>query len=98
MPDGYALVMAILKLLKWVEEKLPDKPGLGLILLVTSAVIVGLTPVLFSQEDLGPDATDLESVWFFLGALLLFWAATSYFDAPFGCGRISALLELPLSA
>jgi FtsH-binding integral membrane protein len=67
MPDGYALVMAILKLLKWIEEKLPDKPRLGLILLVIGAVIVGLTLMLFSQEYLGANAADLESVWFFLG-------------------------------
>jgi len=67
MPDGYELIKASLKLLKWIEEKLPDRPRLGFALLVIGAVIVGLTLMLFSQEGLGPDAADLRSVWFFLG-------------------------------
>jgi hypothetical protein len=72
MPDGYALVMAILKLLKWIEEKLPDKPRLGLILLLIGGLIIGLTLVLFSQEDLAPGAADLESAWIFLGSACAF--------------------------
>ena len=67
MPDGYELIKAILRLLKWIEEKLPDKPRLGFTLLVVGTLIVGLTLMLLSQEDLEPDVADLRSVWFFLG-------------------------------
>jgi hypothetical protein len=67
MPDGYELIKAVLKLLKWIEEKLPDKPRLGFILILIGGVVVGLTPILLSREELGPDAADLRSVWFFLG-------------------------------
>jgi len=66
MGDGYGLIMATLKLLKWIEEKLPDKPRLGFLLLVIGAVIVGLTPLLLSQ-DRGSDVDDFRAVWFFLG-------------------------------
>jgi hypothetical protein len=67
MDFGYELFIGFLRLLKWIEEKLPDKPRLGFTLLVIGAVIVGLARTLFSQEDLGPGAADLQSVWFFLG-------------------------------
>jgi hypothetical protein len=66
MDFGYELLIGILRLLKWIEEKLPDKPRLGFLLLVIGAVIVGLTPLLLSQ-DLGPDVGDFRAVWFFLG-------------------------------
>jgi hypothetical protein len=39
MPDGYELIKVTLKLLKWIEEKHPDKPCLGFALLVIAAVI-----------------------------------------------------------
>jgi hypothetical protein len=67
MHFGYELFIGFLKLLKWIEEKLPDKPRLGFTLLVIGGVIVGLTLTLFPPEDLGPDVADLLSVWFFLG-------------------------------
>ena len=67
MGDGYGLIMATLKLLKWIEEKLPDKPRLGFLLLVIGAVIVGLAPLLLSQ-DRGWDVDDFRAVWFFLGS------------------------------
>jgi hypothetical protein len=67
MDFGYELFIGFLRLLKWIEEKLPDKPRLGFTLLVIGSLIVGLTLKLLSQEDLGPDAADLRSVWFFLG-------------------------------
>jgi hypothetical protein len=51
MHFGYELIIATLKLLKWIEEKLPDKPRLGFTLLVIGALIVGLTLLLPSQED-----------------------------------------------
>jgi hypothetical protein len=67
MDFGYELFIGFLKLLKWIEEKLPDKPRLGFTLLLIGAVIVGLPLTFFPQENLGSDATDLQSVWFFLG-------------------------------
>jgi len=67
MPDAYQLIKATLKLLKWIEKKLSDKPGLGFAVVVIGAYIVGLTLMLFSQKVLRPDAADLKSVWFFLG-------------------------------
>jgi hypothetical protein len=51
MDFGYELIIGTLKLLKWIEEKLPDKPRLGLTLLAIGAVSVGLTLLLPSQED-----------------------------------------------
>jgi uncharacterized membrane protein YdcZ (DUF606 family) len=98
MDAGYELIKATLKLLKWVEEKLPDKPRLGFTLLGVGVVIFDLTLTLFSQENLGPDAADLRPVWFFLGGTCGVLGGYILFDALFGCGRISALRELPLSA
>jgi peptidoglycan/LPS O-acetylase OafA/YrhL len=63
MGDGYALIIATLKLLKWIEEKLPDKPRLGFTLLVIGTLIIGLATMLFSQKDVA----DLKAVWVFLG-------------------------------
>ena len=68
MPDGYELTKATLKLLKWIEEKLPDKPRLGLALFAAGAVIVGLARNLLSSVDLGPDAADLQLLWIVLGS------------------------------
>jgi hypothetical protein len=68
MHFGYELFIGILRLLKWIEEKLPDKPRLGLALLVVGAFIVGLARNLLSPEDLGPDAVDLQSLWIVLGS------------------------------
>jgi hypothetical protein len=67
MHFGYELFIGFRRLLKWIEEKLPDKPGLGFTLLVTGAVFVGLARTLFSQQNLGPGAANLQSVAFFLG-------------------------------
>jgi len=67
MHFGSELCIGFLKLLKWIEEKLPDKPGLGSTLLAIGAVFVGLAQTLFLQENLGPGAADLQSVGFFLG-------------------------------
>ncbi len=51
MHSGYELFIGILRLLKWIEEKLPDKPRLGFTLLAIGAASVGLTLLLPSQED-----------------------------------------------
>jgi len=67
MHFGYDLFIGFLRLLKWIEEKLPDNPRLGFTLLMIGAVIVGLARMLLTQENLGPGAADLQSVWFFLG-------------------------------
>ena len=51
MDFGYELFIEILRLLKWIEEKLPDKPRLGFLLLALGAASVGLTLLLPSEED-----------------------------------------------
>jgi hypothetical protein len=49
--SGYELFIGVLRLLKWIEEKLPDKPRLGFTLLAIGAASVGLTLLLPSEED-----------------------------------------------
>jgi len=49
--SGYELFIGILRLLKWIEEKLPDKPRLGFTLLAIGAASAGLTLLLPSEED-----------------------------------------------
>ena len=51
MDFGYELFIEILRLLKWIEEKLPDKPRLGFLILAIGVASVGLTLLLPSEED-----------------------------------------------
>ena len=51
MHSGYEPFIGILRLLKWIEEKLPDKPRLGFTLLAIGAASVGLTLLLPSEEE-----------------------------------------------
>jgi len=50
MHSGYELFIGILRLLKWSEEKLPDKARRGFTLLPIGAASVGLTPLLPSED------------------------------------------------
>jgi hypothetical protein len=51
MRSGYEMFIGILRLLKWSEEKLPDKPRLGFTLPAIGAASAGLTLLLPSEED-----------------------------------------------
>ena len=76
---AYHLLRALLKLLLWVEDKLPDDPGLGLKLLLAGAILFLPLPVPghFAKWGFGGDvlllnATIAGGVCSTLGSYILF--------------------------
>jgi hypothetical protein len=77
--DGYLILEWTLKLLKYVEEHLPDNPRQGLKLLLVGSVLLAITLGLRIPSEWGPDAAALlfigvlaGSVCATLGAYILF--------------------------